>query len=90
MGSVASAIRIIATVQSKTSSRARRYLIKSVGSFLINAKYITTSPITDIGLRLYNYFNFEHIADEIHGETIYPIYELFVEKEKIVNKIEKF
>ena len=36
------------------------------------------------------YFDFKHVANEIYNEQVYPIYMLRVNKEQIINKIEKF
>jgi len=87
-------IEVVASVPSRTATRAGRYLIKSIGSFLLKrAKYITASPVTDIGLRLCKYFGFKHVADEFAKDHKYPIYSLNmdkVDKQKIVKKLKGF
>jgi len=83
-------IEVLATVPSRTGSRAGRYLIKNVCKKLINKKFITTSPITDIGLRLCKFFDFEYVSQETINSNIYPIYRLKINKEIIIDKILKF
>lgn len=83
-------IEVIAMVPSRTSSRAGRYLINSVSNLLIDRKYITTSPITDIGLRLCKFFDFEFVANEVVEGNTYPIFKVEVNKTKLLSKLNRF
>jgi len=85
-------IEVIASVLRHKATRVGSYLIKQVGKKLLslNAKYITTSPIKNQGEELCKYFDFKHVSDEIYNNQVYPIYTLKVNKEQIMNKIEKF
>lgn len=84
-------IEVLATIPAKYSSRSGSFMIKSVGKFLFeNAKFVTASPVSGIGVRLCNYFSFEHIADEIWNEETYPIYKLDVKNDSILNQLNYF
>lgn len=84
-------IEVLASVPSRTATRAGRYLIKSIGDVLLkNAKYVTASPVSDIGLRLCKYFNFKFVANEIAKDHTYPIHSLIVNKQKIDRKLKRF
>lgn len=84
-------IEVLATVPSRTASRAGRYLINQVGAYLLtHARYVTTSPVTDIGVRLCRYFNFQRVADEIVDGMSYPIYYLEVDKDQIWPRLKSF
>lgn len=84
-------IEVVATLPSMAAMGVGRFVIKSVGSYLLkHAKHVTTSPITEIGLRLCNYFGFEYVTDEkLNGEK-YPIYILEIDKKDISTKLNKF
>lgn len=84
-------IEVIATIPSKHSSRSGSYMIKKVGQFLFdNAKFVTASPVSGIGVRLCDYFNFKHIADEIWDDKTYPIYRLDITGDGILNQLNYF
>ncbi len=84
-------LEVVATIPSRGASRAGSFLIRSVGNYLLeHAKYVATSPITEVGVRLCKYFGFKHVADERFGENIYPIYALTISKEEIRPKLNKF
>lgn len=83
-------IEVIAMVPSRTASRAGRFLINNVSHLLINRKYITASPVTDIGIRLCNFFEFEFVTNEVSDTTPYPIYKLVVNKKNLIDKISRF
>jgi len=84
-------LEVIATIPSRGASRAGSFLIKSVGDYLLmHAKFVATSPITEIGVRLCKYFGFKHVADERHSTNAYPIYVLAVNKDEILPKLRKF
>jgi hypothetical protein len=84
-------IEVVASVPSRTASRAGQELIKNVGLYLSeHARYVTASPITKVGLRLCKYFDFVHIADEKTDGKKYPIYVLAIDKEKSARKIAYF
>jgi radical SAM protein with 4Fe4S-binding SPASM domain len=84
-------VEVVAAVPSRTASRAGRELIKNVGTYLAErAKYIAASPITNVGLRLCKYFDFEHVSYEKANGRKYPIYILAVDKEKLMRKVAKF
>jgi len=83
-------VEVIAMVPSRTASRAGRYLIKSVSNLLIDKKFVTTSPITEIGLRLCKFFEFNFVTNEIIDGNNYPIYKLEIDKDKLIGKLNKF
>lgn len=84
-------LEVVATIPSRTASRAGYFLIKSVGEYLIkNAKYVTTSPITDIGVRLCKYFGFEHISNEKYQNKVYPIYSMSINESILFEKLKRF
>lgn len=84
-------IEVLATISSRTSSRTGIFLIRSIGNFLLDhAKYVTTSPITNIGRRLCKYFGFKHASDENFEGRLYPVYYSNVKKEEIQNKLKRF
>lgn len=84
-------IEVLATVPSRTASRAGRYLINAVGGYLLeHARYVSASPITDIGRRLCGYFDFEYVGVERVGEVEYPIYTLTLDEQAIGPKLRRF
>ncbi len=84
-------LEVLASVPSRTASRAGRSLIKSIGNYLIeNSEYVTASPVTEIGTRLCKYFNFQYTADECLDNISYPIYVLKVNKNEMLEKIKRF
>jgi radical SAM protein with 4Fe4S-binding SPASM domain len=84
-------LEVLASVPSKTASRAGRSLLKSIGYYLLeNSEYVTASPVTEIGIRLCKHFNFKHVADECLDNMSYPIYVLMVDKNKMIEKIKRF
>lgn len=84
-------LEVVATIPSRTASRAGYFLIKSVGEYLIqNAKYVTTSPITEIGVRLCKYFGFAHISNEMFQNKVYPIYSLNINENMLLDKLKRF
>ncbi|MFX0199041.1 MAG: radical SAM/SPASM domain-containing protein [Candidatus Hodarchaeota archaeon] len=70
-------IEVLASVPSRTASRAGRYLIKSI-------------PVSDMGLRLCKYFGFRHVSDEKSDGHIYPIYSLEVNSEIALKELNRF
>ena len=84
-------IEVLATVPSRTASRAGRYLVNAVGKYLLeHAHYVSASPITDIGIRLCKYFDFEHVGEERVGEIVYPIYTLAINEHTVGQKLARF
>ncbi len=84
-------LEVLATVPSRTASRAGKFLIDEVGRYLLTrAKCVTTSPITGIGHRLCKYFEFQHISDEELDGTTYPIYYLEIDGASIESKLKRF
>jgi radical SAM protein with 4Fe4S-binding SPASM domain len=84
-------LEVVATIPSRTASRAGYFLIKSVGEYLIKkGKHVTTSPITDIGVRLCEYFGFKHISNESYENKVYPIYVMDINEKVLAEKLKKF
>lgn len=84
-------VEVVATVPTRLASRAGSFLIKNVGNYLLEtAKFVATSPITEIGMRLCKYFEFRHVADEILETERYPLYAYEIDKEKVKRKISRF
>lgn len=82
---------VVATIPPRTSLRSGPQLIKSLGSMLVKyAKFITTSPITDIGIRLCKYFNFKQVAEQKFDNQLYPIYVLEVEPDSFEQRLKRF
>jgi len=64
----------IATLPGMKKLSVSGMLIKGVGDLLVShAKYVTTSPMTDDGKRLSEYFGFIKVAEENYKGEIYPI-----------------
>lgn len=84
-------IEVIATIHKSKATRAGSFLIKQVGERLLckEVKFITASPVKDIGVNLCTYFEFKHVADETYKGEIYPIYLLEVNK-NTHNKLKRF
>lgn len=82
---------VVATVPPRTSLRSGPFLIKSLGQELIkHARYVTTSPITDIGIRLCRYFGFKQVAEQKYNGNAYPIYLLTLDPEIFGQKLKRF
>ncbi len=83
---------VLATIPSRISNRTGSNLVKALGYELIKkAKYVSASPISEIGLRLCEYFGFEHVSDQVCYENKYPIYKLTIEdKVELEKKLKKF
>lgn|GEM_PF-2413358 len=84
-------LEVIATVPSRSFARVGGYLIREVGSFLTtHAKYVTTSPITEIGKRLCSYFGFEEVATESFGCESYPIFRICIDPDDVKKRLAKY
>jgi len=89
-------VEVIASVPTKSSSRVGRNLIREVGGILQQkARSVSASPVTDIGIRLCQYFGFRQVAEEKvcqpSGETrVYPIFVLDLEPKRFLEKLERF
>ena len=88
-------VEVVASVPARSSSRVGRTLIRETGNILLrNAKNVTASPVTDIGVRLCDYFGFRHIADEVVESSsevhTYPIYSLVIDPETFQEKLGRF
>lgn len=89
-------LEVVASVPIKSSSRVGKILIKEVGSLLINAaKHITASPVTDIGVRLCNHFNFKIVSYEHVNQTDthskkYPVFYLDIDDADCQQKLDRF
>jgi hypothetical protein len=89
-------IEVVASVPTRSSSRAGRTLIREVGSVVLrHAKYVTASAATDIGVRLCKYFGFRHLTDEDvvqpSGDVRrYPIFGLRLDANAFQEKLERF
>lgn len=86
-------IEVIATV-ADVKSRAGFALIRSIADLLIKTKaeIITTSPITEVGIKLCNYFQFQKIAVRHTIPTKqkeYGIYGLKVRKD-LIERVKRF
>ncbi len=85
-------IEVIATVPSSIASRAGRFLIKSIGNVLLRkrAKYVSASPITDIGIRLCKYFGFTHVGNQNYSGRSYPIFTLELNLSEFRKRLRRF
>jgi hypothetical protein len=67
-------IEVIATVPVMKKSCVAGTLLKGIGNIIYKyAKYVTTSPMADVGKKLSNYFGFKIISQEKYKGEIYPI-----------------
>jgi len=84
-------LEVLATIPSKTGTRAGRFIVKETAKYLKeNACYITATPVTDMGIRLCNYFQFKKVSTFKDSSGNYPLYSLEIEKSALENKISKF
>jgi len=89
-------IEVVASVPIRSSSRVGRTLIKKVGHVIVrNARYITASAASEIGVRLCKYFGFQHVADEDIEEPsgdmrTYPIFYLALDPKAFQEKLDRF
>jgi radical SAM protein with 4Fe4S-binding SPASM domain len=83
-------IEVLAKIPNIIEQIVGSFLIKNTGTFLVNnAKYITATPMTEVGLKLCNFFDFTYCSsEEINGKQ-YPIYRADI-NDSIIQKIRKF
>ena len=81
-------IEVIASIGSKKKRAAiGSLMLMHTSRFLANnAKFVTASPVTEIGDRLCNHFGFSLASFSNDG---YPIVELKIEKTKMAQRIKK-
>jgi radical SAM protein with 4Fe4S-binding SPASM domain len=80
-------LEVIATIPGLKKNTVGASLIKGVGEVLSkHAKYITTSPMTDDGKKLAQYFGFEILSEEVFNGEIYPIAKLEIDH-NVIKKI---